>query len=36
MKCLIAGPEGTPYAGGLFEFDIFVPLRKATRSVALL
>ncbi|KAK4700304.1 hypothetical protein P7C70_g5944, partial [Phenoliferia sp. Uapishka_3] len=27
IKCLIAGPEGTPYAGGLFEFDIFVPLQ---------
>jgi len=25
-RCLIAGPEGSPYAGGLFEFDIFLPL----------
>jgi len=23
IKALIAGPEGTPYFGGLFEFDIF-------------
>lgn len=23
---MIAGPEGTPYAGGLFEFDCFLPL----------
>jgi ubiquitin-protein ligase len=23
IKVLIAGPEGTPYFGGLFEFDIF-------------
>ncbi|CEQ39374.1 SPOSA6832_00900, partial [Sporobolomyces salmonicolor] len=27
LKCLIAGPEGTPYSGGLFEFDIFIPLQ---------
>ncbi|KAJ8508783.1 hypothetical protein ONZ45_g8975 [Pleurotus djamor] len=26
LKILIAGPEGTPYAGGLFEFDCFMPL----------
>ncbi|EKM61580.1 uncharacterized protein PHACADRAFT_204748 [Phanerochaete carnosa HHB-10118-sp] len=26
IKIMIAGPEGTPYAGGLFEFDCFVPL----------
>ncbi|RPD64686.1 hypothetical protein L226DRAFT_497961 [Lentinus tigrinus ALCF2SS1-7] len=26
MKIMIAGPEGTPYAGGLFEFDCFIPL----------
>ncbi|GAA6043850.1 hypothetical protein JCM8097_007237 [Rhodosporidiobolus ruineniae] len=26
LKCLIAGPEGSPYAGGLFEFDVFLPL----------
>lgn len=25
-KIMIAGPEGTPYAGGLFEFDCFIPL----------
>jgi Ubiquitin-conjugating enzyme len=25
IKALIAGPEGTPYDGGLFEFDIFAP-----------
>jgi ubiquitin-protein ligase len=23
---MIAGPEGTPYAGGLFEFDCLLPL----------
>jgi len=23
---MIAGPEGTPYEGGLFEFDCFMPL----------
>ncbi|GAA5993591.1 hypothetical protein JCM10908_000129 [Rhodotorula pacifica] len=27
IKCMIAGPEHSPYAGGLFEFDIFLPLR---------
>ncbi|BGP43102.1 hypothetical protein JCM10449v2_007126 [Rhodotorula kratochvilovae] len=27
LKCLIAGPEDSPYAGGLFEFDIFLPLQ---------
>ncbi|GAA5877972.1 hypothetical protein JCM3774_004770 [Rhodotorula dairenensis] len=27
LKCLLAGPEHSPYAGGLFEFDIFLPLR---------
>ncbi|KAJ7070570.1 hypothetical protein C8F01DRAFT_1225967 [Mycena amicta] len=26
IKVMIAGPEGTPYAGGLFEFDCFMPL----------
>ncbi|KAF8240745.1 hypothetical protein L208DRAFT_1383663 [Tricholoma matsutake] len=26
IKILIAGPEGTPYAGGLFEFDCFMPM----------
>ena len=25
IKALIAGTEGTPYYGGLFEFDIFAP-----------
>jgi Ubiquitin-conjugating enzyme len=25
IKALVAGPEGTPYYGGLFEFDIFAP-----------
>ena len=25
LKALIVGPEGTPYDGGLFEFDIFCP-----------
>ena len=25
-KIMIAGPTGTPYAGGLFEFDCFIPL----------
>lgn len=23
---MIAGPEGTPYANGLFEFDCFMPV----------
>ncbi|GAA5933474.1 hypothetical protein JCM3775_000705 [Rhodotorula graminis] len=27
INCLIAGPEHSPYAGGLFEFDIFLPLQ---------
>ncbi|KDQ09442.1 hypothetical protein BOTBODRAFT_137755 [Botryobasidium botryosum FD-172 SS1] len=26
IKAMIAGPEGTPYEGGLFEFDCFIPL----------
>lgn len=26
IKIMIAGPEGTPYHGGLFEFDCFMPL----------
>ncbi|PPQ71650.1 hypothetical protein CVT24_007841 [Panaeolus cyanescens] len=26
MKIMIAGPAGTPYAGGLFEFDCFLPI----------
>lgn len=25
-KIMIAGPDGTPYAGGLFEFDCLIPL----------
>lgn len=25
MKILIVGPKGTPYEGGLFEFDLFCP-----------
>ena len=25
IKALVAGPEGSPYFGGLFEFDIFAP-----------
>ena len=29
---MIAGPEGTPYAGGLFEFDCFLPLDYPDRS----
>lgn len=24
---MIAGPEGTPYSDGLFEFDCFIPLQ---------
>lgn len=24
---MIAGPEGTPYSDGLFEFDVFLPLQ---------
>ncbi|EJD51869.1 hypothetical protein AURDEDRAFT_181457 [Auricularia subglabra TFB-10046 SS5] len=27
IKIMIAGPEGTPYESGLFEFDCFMPLR---------
>ncbi|KZV61607.1 hypothetical protein PENSPDRAFT_643229 [Peniophora sp. CONT] len=26
IKIMIAGPDGTPYEGGLFEFDCFIPL----------
>lgn len=29
IKCLMAGPVDSPYALGLFEFDIFLPLRKS-------
>ena len=25
MKILIVGPEGSPYEGGLFEFDLLCP-----------
>ena len=25
MKALIAGAEGTPYANGLFEYDVYLP-----------
>lgn len=25
-KIMIAGPEDTPYSGGLFEFDCYMPL----------
>ena len=25
MKCIITGPEGTPYANGVFVFDLFCP-----------
>ena len=25
MKALITGPEGTPYSGGCFEFDLYFP-----------
>ncbi|KAF9654435.1 hypothetical protein BDM02DRAFT_3196787 [Thelephora ganbajun] len=27
IKIMIAGPENTPYAGGLFEFDCFLPMQ---------
>ena len=36
IKCLIAGPVDTPYAGGLFEFDIFIPLRSSSPCPMLL
>ncbi|THV06598.1 hypothetical protein K435DRAFT_711464 [Dendrothele bispora CBS 962.96] len=26
IKIMVAGPEGTPYANGLFEFDCFMPI----------
>ncbi|GAA5952038.1 hypothetical protein JCM10213_005346 [Rhodosporidiobolus nylandii] len=32
LKVLIAGPTDSPYAGGLFEFDIFVPLEYPNKS----
>ena len=25
MRCIITGPEGTPYEGGCFVFDLFFP-----------
>ncbi|KAF1988673.1 UBC-like protein [Aulographum hederae CBS 113979] len=25
LKAVIIGPQGTPYANGLFEFDMFIP-----------
>ncbi|OBZ78821.1 Baculoviral IAP repeat-containing protein 6 [Grifola frondosa] len=31
IKIMIAGPEGTPYSGGLFEFDCFIPLEYPNR-----
>ncbi|KAL0063045.1 hypothetical protein AAF712_010069 [Marasmius tenuissimus] len=30
IKAMIAGPPSTPYAGGLFEFDIFLPMTYPT------
>ncbi|KAF9786880.1 hypothetical protein BJ322DRAFT_1052442 [Thelephora terrestris] len=27
IKVMIAGPENTPYTGGLFEFDCFLPMQ---------
>ncbi|KAL4253632.1 hypothetical protein ABKN59_003427 [Abortiporus biennis] len=31
IKVMIAGPEGTPYENGLFEFDLFIPLEYPIR-----
>ncbi|THH19009.1 hypothetical protein EW146_g2092 [Bondarzewia mesenterica] len=31
IKIMIAGPQGTPYEGGLFEFDCFMPLEYPSR-----
>ncbi|KAJ3510746.1 hypothetical protein NLJ89_g4497 [Agrocybe chaxingu] len=31
IKIMIAGPEGTPYSGGLFEFDCFIPIEYPNR-----
>jgi len=25
LRCIITGPEGTPYTGGIYEFDIYFP-----------
>ncbi|KAF9010312.1 hypothetical protein BDZ89DRAFT_1078249, partial [Hymenopellis radicata] len=33
LKIMIAGPEGTPYANGLFEFDCFMPLQYRAGTV---
>jgi ubiquitin-protein ligase len=30
LKCIITGPEGTPYTGGVYEFDIFFPNKYPT------
>ncbi|KAH9486335.1 Baculoviral IAP repeat-containing protein 6 [Psilocybe cubensis] len=30
IKIMIAGPDGTPYSGGLFEFDCFMPIQYPT------
>ncbi|XP_067001240.2 uncharacterized protein [Anabrus simplex] len=30
LKALIIGPEGTPYSGGCFQFDIFFPSKYPT------
>ncbi|KAJ6541873.1 hypothetical protein B0H19DRAFT_1175036 [Mycena capillaripes] len=30
IKVMIAGPDDTPYSGGLFEFDCFMPLTYPT------
>ena len=30
-KVMIAGPEGTPYSDGLFEFDCFIPMEYPTK-----
>ncbi|KAG7094415.1 hypothetical protein E1B28_008014 [Marasmius oreades] len=32
IKVMIAGPTSTPYAGGLFEFDIFLPMTYPNTS----
>ncbi|GAA5980097.1 hypothetical protein JCM11641_006915 [Rhodosporidiobolus odoratus] len=32
LKVLIAGPADSPYAGGLFEFDMFIPLEYPNKS----
>lgn len=30
VKVLIVGPEDTPYANGLFEFDVYFPVDYPT------